>query len=167
VPDVLVAGIGNIFRRDDGFGSAVAERLCARQTTLPGGVRVVDYGIRGVHLQYDLLDGVAALVIVDAIPPRAGADAPGTVLTLAVDPEDVGTGVHDPHSISPAAVLGGLRAIGGELPPTYVVGCVPAETDDGIGLSRAVEAAVQPAAEAVLALVTRLATEGPVARVGG
>ena len=151
---ILVAGIGNIFCSDDGFGSAVAAELRARR--VPDGVRVVDYGIRGVHLQYDLLDGVDSLVIVDAIPPRAGADVPGTVITLEVSAEDVGAGTPDAHSISPAAVLAGLRALGGDLPPTYVVGCVPAETGEGIGLSEAVAGAVVPSAEAVLDLVARL-----------
>jgi hydrogenase maturation protease len=161
---ILVAGIGNIFCSDDGFGSAVAAELCARRTSIPEGVRVADYGIRGVHLQYDLLDGVAALVLVDAVPPRAGAEAPGTVITIEVNAEDVGAAVPDAHSISPAAVLGGLRALGGEHPPTYVVGCVPDDTGDGIGLSVAVAAAVAPAADAVLALVSRLASAQ---KVGG
>ena len=154
MPDILIAGIGNILCRDDGFGCAVAAAL-ARES-LPGGVRVADYGIRGIHLQYDLLDGVDALVLIDAIPPRRGADAPGTVVTLQVDPDDVGATVQDAHSISPLAVLAGLRAIGGQLPPTYVVGCVPAYTDDGIGLSAPVGAAVEPAAAAARELAVRL-----------
>ncbi len=55
---VLVAGVGNLFLTDDGFGSEVARRMAGRP--LPDGVRVVDYGIRGMHLAYDLLDGYAA-----------------------------------------------------------------------------------------------------------
>ncbi len=162
MPDILIAGIGNILCRDDGFGCAVVAAL--RPQTLPAGVRVVDYGIRGIHLQYDLLDGVEALVLVDAIPPRRGADAPGTVLTLQVDPDDVGAAPQDAHSISPLAVLAGLRAMGGQLPPTYVVGCVPAYTDDGIGLSPPVGAAVAPAAAAVGELVARLRSSARVGR---
>ena len=56
---VLVAGVGNLFLGDDGFGPEVVRRL-AEQGTLPPGVRVVDYGIRGMHLAYDLLDTVDA-----------------------------------------------------------------------------------------------------------
>ena len=159
---ILVAGIGNIFCSDDGFGSAVTAEVCAR--LVPDGVRVVDYGIRGVHLQYDLLDGVDALVIVDAIPPRAGADVPGTVITLEVSADDVGVAAPDAHSISPAAVLAGLHTLGGKLPLTYVVGCVPADTGEGIGLSDSVAAAVAPAADAVLALVSRVVSAQ---KVGG
>jgi len=70
---VLVAGIGNLFLTDDGFGSEVARRLAAE--SLPEGVRVIDYGIRGMHLAYDLLDGYDALVVVDALPATV---PPGT-----------------------------------------------------------------------------------------
>lgn len=66
-PNILVAGIGNLFLTDDGFGPEVARRLQEHGLPTPG-VRVVDYGIRGMHLAYDLLDGVDALVIVDALP---------------------------------------------------------------------------------------------------
>ena len=67
-----MAGIGNIFLTDDGFGSEVARRLA--DAPLPDGVKVVDYGIRGMHLAYDLLDGYEALVVVDA---RARRGLPG------------------------------------------------------------------------------------------
>ena len=72
---ILVAGIGNIFLGDDGFGSEVVRRVTVQQDN--SGVRVVDYGIGGMHLAYDLLDGWDALVLVDAIPSR-GAPAPYT-----------------------------------------------------------------------------------------
>ena len=83
---ILVAGIGNLFLGDDGFGPEVVRRLPAA----PGpaaSVRVVDYGIRGMHLAYDLLDGYDALVLVDAVP---GASAPGEVTVLEVGPDDLG-----------------------------------------------------------------------------
>ncbi|MGH3424143.1 MAG: hydrogenase maturation protease, partial [Nocardioidaceae bacterium] len=70
---VLVAGIGNIFFRDDGFGPEVVRRLAEDGPDLPAGVRVVDYGIRGMHLAFDLLDDVTALVLVDAVPGTAAA----------------------------------------------------------------------------------------------
>ena len=142
---VLVAGIGNLFRNDDGFGPEVVRRL-ALSGDLPPGVRAVDYGIRGMHLAYDLLDGVDALVIVDALP---GTAAPGTIRVLEVGPGDLGSGAFDPHGMAPVAVLASLRDLGGGLPPTYVVGCVPADTEEGIGLSPEVEAAVPTAMETV------------------
>jgi len=109
-------------------------------------VRVVDYGIRGMHLAYDLLDGCTALVIVDAMP---GEGEPGDVVVIQVGPDDIGTAELDAHGMEPLAVLGSLRALGGELPPTFVVGCHPASVEEGIGLSPQVEAAVPVAAEAV------------------
>jgi hydrogenase maturation protease len=154
---VLVAGIGNIFLSDDGFGSEVARRLATRP--LPDDVKVVDYGIRGMHLAYDLLDGYDALVLVDAIPIQG---APGDLVVMEVGPDDIGSGELDAHGMDPAAVLANLGSLGGQLPPTYVVGCRPAHVDEGMGLTPAVEAAVEPAVEAVMSLLAdRLARDAP------
>jgi hydrogenase maturation protease len=147
---VLVAGIGNIFATDDGFGSEVARRLAARP--LPDGVKVVDYGIRGMHLAYDLLEGYDGLVIIDALP-RQGR--PGDIVVLQVGPEDLGSGDFDAHGMEPVAVLASLGSMGGELPPTYVVGCEPADLDDGMGLTPAVEGAVEGAIDAVIGVLTK------------
>ena len=146
---VLVAGIGNIFLGDDGFGPEVVRHLAAPGgSALPEGVRPVDYGIRGMHLVYDLLEGYSALVIVDAVP---GHGAPGEVVVLEISPADLATlrGEFDPHGMNPVAVLAGLPALGGELPPTYVVGAAPESLEDGIGLSPTMSAAVAPAGVAV------------------
>jgi hydrogenase maturation protease len=141
---VLVAGIGNLFLTDDGFGSEVARRLV--QDPLPDGVRVVDYGIRGMHLAYDLLDGYDALVVIDALP---GQGAPGDLSVLEVGPDDLGEGELDAHGMAPVAVLASLGQLGGSLPPTYVVGCQPADVGEGIGLTPAVAGAVDHAVELV------------------
>ena len=117
---------------------------------LPEPVRAVDYGIRGMHLAYDLLDGYDALVIVDALP---GDGDPGDISVLEVGPDDLGQGDFDPHGMAPVAVLASLQQLGGRLPPTYVVGCRPADLDDGIGLSAPVEAAVPEAMAVVRALL--------------
>ena len=117
---------------------------------MPDDVRVVDYGIRGMHLAYDLLDGCSALVIVDAIP---GGGAPGDVVVMEVGPDDIGTSELDAHGMDPLAVLGSLQTLGGTLPPTFVVGCRPASVEEGIGLSPPVEAAVPIAADAVRRVV--------------
>jgi hydrogenase maturation protease len=146
---VLVAGIGNLFCGDDGFGPEVVRRLVA-SGSLPGQVRAVDYGIRGLHLAYDLLDGYDALVIVDALP---GDGEPGEITVLEVGEDDLGAGELDPHGMAPVAVLASLADLGGRLPPTYVVGCRPATVEEGIGLSAAVEAAVPAAMEAVHAVL--------------
>ncbi|MDQ3628962.1 MAG: hydrogenase maturation protease [Actinomycetota bacterium] len=169
---VLVAGIGNIFFRDDGFGPAVTAAMLSSDAAstgvggaLPEGVRVVDYGIRGMHLTYDLLAGVEALVLVDAVPGGAGntADrAPGSLTVLEVGPEDLGEGEFDAHGMQPVSVLASLGTMGGELPPTFVVGCVPADVSEGIGLSAPVAAAVDQAMGVVTDLIRRLVA-GPVA----
>ena len=146
---MLVAGIGNLFCGDDGFGPEVVRRLVASKR-LPEPVRAVDYGIRGMHLAYDLLDGYDALVIVDAVP---GGGEPGELSVLEVGEDDLGVGGFDPHGMAPVAVLASLKDLGGRLPPTYVVGCRPADTAEGIGLSAPVQAAVPLAMETVRALL--------------
>lgn len=180
-PRVLVAGIGNIFLGDDGFGPEVVRRLAGDE--LPADVGVVDYGIRGLHLAYDLLDGYAGLVLVDAVPGQA---VPGSLRVLEVGSENLGQadvggggpngsgpsgddvdggglggGGLDAHSMDPVTVLASVRALGGRLPRTFVVGCVPACLDEGIGLSLAVAAAVEPAAATVRALLADELTATP------
>jgi hydrogenase maturation protease len=154
---VLVAGIGNLFLGDDGFGPEVVRRL-AEQHALPPGVRVIDYGIRGMHLAYDLLDPCDALVLVDALP--AGG-ATGQVVVLEVSADDLGGGEFDAHGMNPMAMLSGVQRLGGTLPATYVVGCRVAEVAEGIGLSAPVAAAVPEAVAAVRALVDRLSAAAP------
>ena len=146
---VLIAGIGNVLLGDDGFGSEVARRLAAEQ--LPADVTVVDYGIRGMHLAFDLLDGYDSLVLVDALPHGA---APGDVTVLEVGEDDLGSGEFDAHGMNPVAVLGSLGSLGGRLPPrTFVVGCEPADVGEGIGLSPEVTAAIGTALSAIRVLI--------------
>ncbi|MGV0643419.1 hydrogenase maturation protease [Mycolicibacterium sp. XJ879] len=149
---ILVAGIGNIFLGDDGFGSEVIRRL--PESLAAPRVRIVDYGIRGVHLAYDLLDGCQALVLVDAIPNQG---APGTLHVLKADHETVtaATGL-DGHAMDPQAVFASLTALGGTPPETVVIGCEAANVDEGIGLSAMVEAAVPGAVQAVVDAVAEL-----------
>ncbi len=148
---VLLAGIGNIFCGDDGFGPEVVRQIAA-SGTLPDEVRAIDYGIRGMHLAYDLLDGYDALVIVDALP---GHGQPGTVTAMEVGAADLGAGEFDPHGMAPVAVLASLADLGGQLPPTYVVGCTPLDLEDGIGLSEPVQAAIPEAIAIVRAVLSQ------------
>lgn len=148
-----MAGIGNIFLGDDGFGPEVVRRMSNRFTDTDA-VRVVDYGIRGMHLAYDLLDEWDALVMVDAVPDRG---APGTVHVFEADHESLGsTTALDAHGMDPGAVFASLRALNGKPPRTIVVGCEVADIEDGIGLSACVGAAVSDAVQAVEAAVTML-----------
>jgi hydrogenase maturation protease len=138
---VLVAGIGNIFLGDDGFGVEAVRALTARP--LPAHVETADIGVRGVHLAYRLLDGYDTLVMVDA---TGRGSAPGTL--HVIEPEDTGAPAPpDGHRMTPDAVLallGTLCASTGADPPrrTLVVGCEPARLDEGIGLSPPVAGAV-------------------------
>jgi hydrogenase maturation protease len=116
--------------------------------------RVVDYGIRGMHLAYDLLDDWDALVLVDAVPGRG---APGTLHVFEADHESASTTpALDAHSMDPAAVFASLAALGGKPPHTVVVGCEADNVDEGIGLSPAVGRVVDSAVDAVVEVVLRL-----------
>lgn len=160
---VLVAGIGNLFLGDDGFGSEVVRRLAAGGSP-PLGVRVTDYGIRGMHLAYDLLDGWDTLILVDALPATSGP--PGVVIVVEVGPGDLEPGEFDAHGMQPVAVLGSLTAMGGKLPPTFIVGCPVESTREGIGLSPAMSAAVPAAIDIVLDLLDRLPLTEPLTEPG-
>ncbi|MDT5284116.1 MAG: hydrogenase maturation protease [Mycobacterium sp.] len=110
-------------------------------------VQLADYGIRGMHLAYDLLDGCDALVLVDAIPNNG---APGTLHVFEADHESLTAAAGlDAHAMDPGAVFASLNALGGTPPYTIVIGCEIANTDDGIGLSDAVANAVPDAVRAV------------------
>ena len=156
---VLVAGIGNVFLGDDGFGVEVVRSLA--RTTLPAGVDVVDYGIRGVHLAYDLLDGAHdRVVLVDALPLP---DAPGTlaVLEVPMDGELPDLPTVDGHGMTPLAVVELLKNLGGgAVERVLVVGCRPAVLDERMELSEPVAAAVGPAAALVAEVVRELTTAG-------
>jgi hydrogenase maturation protease len=165
----LVACLGNIFLSDDGFGVEVARRLARYQ--LPDGVRVTDYGIRGMHLAYDLAEGFDSTILVDAT--RRGGE-PGTVYLIEPDPATDGTSPDpDPddgtaamlarmsllnaHGMQPDQVLSLAGTLGAEAGRVLVVGCEPASLEEGIGLSAPVAAAVDDAVQ----MVTRLVTTGP------
>ena len=146
---VLVAGIGNIFLGDDGFGVEVVKHIDS--SDLPTGTTVTDFGIRGVHLAYELLEGYDALVLIDAMPL---GEPPGTVAIFEPDIDDIDPAGVDAHSMNPAVVLGLLAGLGGNVPKVVIVGCQPLTLDEGIGLSEPVAAAVIPAAETVRRVLT-------------
>jgi hydrogenase maturation protease len=154
-PHTLVAGIGNVFLGDDGFGVEVVRRLAGR--ALPDGVHVEDFGIRGMDLAYALQDGYESVVFVDAAPRR---ERPGTVSLIEpeVDPHEVAL---DTHGMDPVRVLALARALGHVPPRVLVVACEPevvvhGEHDEDLvcELSPAVLAAVDEATELVLSLLS-------------
>jgi hydrogenase maturation protease len=113
---VLVAGIGNVFLGDDGFGVALAQRV----GDLGEGVDVVDFGIRGMDLAYALCEYDAA-VLVDATPR---GEAPGTLYVIEPDLEALDA-TPEAHGMDPVKVLALARALGGAPPRTLVLGCEP------------------------------------------
>ena len=159
-PRVLVAGVGNIFLGDDAFGVEVVRRLAGRAQ--PEGVRVVDFGIRGLDLLYTLLDGCQSVILVDAVP-RGGP--PGTLYLLEIE-GDAGEAVPesgpmiDTHDLDPAKVLRLAGAMGARVERLLLVGCEPsplADTDDlQTGMSEAVQRAVEEAVPLVESLARRL-----------
>jgi hydrogenase maturation protease len=117
-------------------------------------VQLVDYGIRGMHLAYDLLDGCAALVLVDAIPSRGN---PGALHVFEADHESLtATAGLDAHAMDPAAVFASLNALGGTPPYTVVIGCEVDDVEERMGLSEAVACAVPAAVQAVEDVVSEL-----------
>jgi hydrogenase maturation protease len=157
---VLVAGVGNIFLGDDGFGVEVVRRLRGRP--LPEAVQVVDFGIRGLDLAYALLEGRPAILI-DALP-RGGA--PGTLYVLRPDLESLQEMDEEPvhtHGMHPLRVLRLVEALGGPLPPLLVVGCEPEATAPEevwrMGLSAAVADAAGEAAALIESLVADILAE--------
>ena len=158
---VLVAGVGNIFLSDDGFGVEVVGRLAGE--SFPAGVKVADFGIRGVHLAYELLEGYDTLVLVDAV---SRGDTPGTVSVIEHSPGDSfgGDGVlaaMDAHGMDPAAVLAMVDDMGGHVGRVLVVGCEVGRVDEGIGLSCEVAGAVPSAAMAVHEVIASIAAGRP------
>jgi hydrogenase maturation protease len=150
---VLVAGIGNVFLGDDGFGVALADRLARRE--LPAGVDVRDFGIRGMDLAFAMQDGYDAVVLLDATPR---GQAPGTLYVIEVD-HSQGEPTLDTHGMDPVKVLGLVRTLGASPPRTFVVGCEPqthmtGEEEEIVArLSAPVQAALDPAVKLVQSLL--------------
>jgi hydrogenase maturation protease len=130
--------------------------------SLPPGVQVADFGIRGVHLAYELLEGYDGVILADAVPMKEPA---GTVAVIEPDPDDIGRmaatpdqpePAFDAHNMSPDLVLSTLSRLGGSVGRVLVLGCQPATLEEGMGLSPPVAAAVDDAVALCLALVTEI-----------
>jgi hydrogenase maturation protease len=158
---ILIAGIGNIFLADDGFGVEVASRLSNR--SFPAGVRVADFGIRGFDLAYALMDGYETTILVDAY---SGEGEPGNLFVVEPDLNGLNSagaeqGFVEPHAMNPINVLRMATSMGGQLKRVLLVGCIPATLgpEEGqMGLSAPVEAAVDEAVKLVASLVNRILT---------
>ena len=153
--NILIAGIGNVFKGDDAFGVEVVKRLAGQTHLLPAQVDVVDFGINGIDLIYALADRYDAALLVDTTQ-RGGA--PGTLYVIepelptdaAADPADL---MLTPHELDPAKVLRMVRAMDGRCRKIVLLGCEPADFGDEwegkMGLTEPVAAAVDLAIELI------------------
>ena len=149
---VLVAGVGNVFLSDDAFGVEVARRLAPAP---PADTTVSDFGIRAIHLAYELLNPFELCIVVDCM---ARGGAPGTLYVLEPATEDFAGAVANAHAMNLPVVFAAVRELGGTMPRTLIVGCEPAEIEAGMGLSPAVAHAVPGAVMLIHELVTKEAT---------
>jgi len=157
---ILIAGIGNTWQRDDGFGSEVARRLEGRD--LPDGIAVIDFGTGGLDLAYQVMYGYDALLMID-ISRQGGA--PGTLYVMEVDEDEVPSGVEDgdalnPHGMDPETVLRFIKLTGGWPGKVVIVACEPLTIEEmGVGLSPVVEEACDRAVDLVLETAKELLTD--------
>jgi hydrogenase maturation protease len=162
---ILVAGIGNAWMMDDGFGSAVAERLGERE--LPAEAAVFDFGTGGLDLAYEVMRGYDGLILVDV--SRQGGE-PGTLYVMEADEADVEAGIEDgqvinPHAMDPQTVLRFVKSVGAWPGKVVVIACEPAGVEEmGLGLSSEVEAAVERAVELVLSTIEELRSDAAYAQ---
>jgi hydrogenase maturation protease len=156
-PRILVAGVGNAWLRDDGFGGEVARRL--EQRELPEGVAVMDAGTGGLDLAYEVMRGYDALVILDV--SRQGGE-PGTLYVMEISEESVDGKIEDgevinPHGMDPRTMLRFVRSIGAWPGRVVVIACEPGDLEEmGFGLSPGVQSAVERAVELVVETAAEL-----------
>ena len=162
---ILVAGVGNAFLQDDGFGSAVAERLSKRE--LPAEAAVFDFGTGGLDLAYEVMRGYDGLILIDV--SRQGGD-PGTLYVMEADEDEVEAGLEDgqvinPHAMDPQTVLRFVKSLGAWPGKVVVIACEPTVVEEmGMGLSPAVEVAVEGAIDLVLSTIEELRSDAAYAQ---
>jgi hydrogenase maturation protease len=154
---ILVAGVGNAWLSDDGFGGEVVKRL--EQRELPEGAVVFDFGSGGLDLAYEVMRGYDALVLIDV--SRQGGE-PGTLYVMEASEEDVDAGIEDgqvinPHGMDPQTVLRFVKTVGAWPGKVVVVACEPAKVEEmGLGLSDEVARAVDGAVQLVVQTIDEL-----------
>ena len=151
---VMVIGVGNALRHDDGAGLVVARRLCARR----GGVPIVVREHEGETLALlDLWAGSDAVVLVDAI--RSGA-RPGTIHRFDASerplPREL-RGSSSTHAVGIGEAIELARSLQRLPRRVLVLGVEGRRFDAGVGLSAEVEAGVDSLADVVLGEARALA----------
>ena len=148
---ILICGVGNKLKRDDGLGPFVIEQL--EDTPMPEGVDVVDYGISGFKCALKL-EGYSKVVFVDAI--SLPGFEPGRLHRLKITKEklmkspklsDFSLSMHETDLERIMATAAVLNIYPDEV---VIIGCEPSDTAVGLGLTKSVEAAVPKIIELVL-----------------
>ncbi|MBA2526408.1 MAG: hydrogenase maturation protease [Pyrinomonadaceae bacterium] len=157
---ILVAGVGNVLRGDDGFGVAVAQALF-ENNTYGSEVTVFEAGIAGVALVQELMSGYDVLIVADTIH-RGGR--PGTIYVIEPEvpelDEKLSNELHqslaDAHYSDPSKVLILAKALNVLPRKVFLVGCEPASYDElAADLSPAIERAIAVALEEIESIISR------------
>lgn len=157
---VMIAGVGNMFLKDDGFGGEVIKKILGKK--FPRGVEVKDFGTGGLKLAYDLMSGYDALILIDA---SARGEKPGTLYIIEpdekeIDPDLQQGGPIDPHGADPVTILRFVRSLNSWPPKVLIVACEPENVDDfEIGLSESVSAVIEQAVIMVEEIVNEIYSE--------
>ncbi len=156
----MIAGVGNMFMKDDGFGGAVIKKM--QHNKFPAGVEINDFGIGGLKLAYDLMKGYDGLILLDA---SARGEPPGTLYLIETNENDFDAdlengGPIDPHGADPVTVLRFVKSIGSWPGKVLIVACEPTSVDEfEIGLSNAVNASIDKAVEMVEEIINEIYSE--------
>ena len=162
---ILVAGVGNAWLQDDAFGGEVARRM--EKQGVPDGVTVMDFGTGGLDLAYEVMRGYDGLILIDV--SRQGGD-PGTLYVMEADEDEVEAGLEDgqvinPHAMDPQTVLRFVKSLGAWPGKVVVIACEPTVVEEmGMGLSPAVEVAVEGAIDLVLSTIEELRSDAAYAQ---
>jgi len=154
---VMIAGVGNMFMKDDGFGGAVIKKMLDKK--FPEGVEIKDFGTGGLKMAYDLMKGYDGLILLDA---SMRGEKPGTLCVIEPDENDINPdleqgGPIDPHGADPATVLRFVKSIGSWPAKVLIVACEPETIEDfEIGLSEPVNAAIDEAVEMVDGIIKEI-----------
>jgi hydrogenase maturation protease len=165
VKKILVAGVGNAWMGDDGFGAEVVSKL--GEIELPRGVAVMDFGTGGLNLAYEVMNGYDALMILD-ISQQGGT--PGTLYVIEADEDSIDGNIEDgatinPHGMDPKTMLRFVKSIGAWPGKVVVIACEPQTVEEiGFQLSESVAGAVEPAIKLVLETIAELQTDAAYAQ---
>jgi hydrogenase maturation protease len=146
---VLIAGVGNVFCGDDGFGCAAVRQLA--RGPIPSGVTVIDFGIRSVHFAFELLEPFDLVIILDAI---AKGGTPGTLYLIEPD-DDATRPAGNAHAMDVGAALAMAREMGAKPGRLLFVGCEPCDVSERFGLSAPVQSVIPSAIELVRDVLRR------------